>query len=110
VRFQIALVHNLNPHCEGPDIIITRAGKVLRQRPTSVPSSIAVDVPGLKPTAEQLLYHLVKNYQGISYSGDSVILDQPLMAMKRLYVPANDERGLPRKGVWRQVVAPDECR
>ena len=86
MRYSIQLVHCLNPHLEGPDIVITRAGKVLRQRPTSVPHSIAVDVPGLKPTAEQLtaLYHLVKDYQGLSYSGDSVILDQPLMAMKRL--------------------------
>jgi hypothetical protein len=86
MKYHISLVHCLNPHLEGPDIIITRTGKVLRQRPTSVPHTIAVDVPGLKPTAEQLfnLYHLVKDYQGLSYGGDSVILDQPLMAMKKL--------------------------
>jgi hypothetical protein len=46
MRYSIQLVHNLNPHCEGPDIIISRGGKVLRQRPTSVPHSIALTFRG----------------------------------------------------------------
>lgn len=89
MHFSIMLTHEVIARAPGlhePDVTVKRSGEVIRNKPTMIPVSIEVDAPGLKPTYQQLLtlHKLTKGYRHISYCGDAVVLDQPLMALKEL--------------------------
>jgi hypothetical protein len=101
MRYSIMLAHDVTariPGEIGPDITITRSGKVVRNKPTMAPCSIEVEAPGLRPDYRQILalYKLIKGYTGYSMSGDAAsVLDAPLMALKVLDRELSEDKTAP---------------